>query len=48
MKGLDISSYQNGINFDTIKNADINFLGSLTFILPRFSIIEIPSLLTKK
>ena len=21
MKGLDISSYQNGINFDTIKNA---------------------------
>lgn len=26
MKGLDISSYQNGINFDTIKNADINFL----------------------
>lgn len=26
MKGLDISSYQNGINFDTIKNAGINFL----------------------
>lgn len=26
MKGLDISSYQNGINFDAIKNAGINFL----------------------
>lgn len=26
MKGLDISSYQNGINFDVIKNAGINFL----------------------
>lgn len=26
IKGLDISSYQNGINFDAIKNADINFL----------------------
>lgn len=26
MKGLDISSYQNGINFDAIKNAAINFL----------------------
>lgn len=26
LKGLDISSYQNGINFDAIKNAAINFL----------------------
>ena len=26
MKGLDISSYQGGINFDAIKNAGINFL----------------------
>lgn len=26
LKGLDISSYQNGINFDAIKNAGINFL----------------------
>ena len=26
MEGLDISSYQNGINFDAIKNAGINFL----------------------
>ena len=26
MKGLDISSYQFGINFDAIKNAGINFL----------------------
>ena len=26
MNGLDISSYQNGINFDAIKNAGINFL----------------------
>lgn len=26
LKGLDISSYQNGINFDAIKNTGINFL----------------------
>ena len=26
LKGLDISNYQNGINFDAIKNAGINFL----------------------